>query len=587
MAVGLAGSGPAVEAVRAALADVDTAVTATDPARFGSVEFGVLVGGAGDGSFRAASVAAREGETPWLAVELGGVGGRRLEDVTAAVSGYAPGIACFECLRTRVDANTDAVTDREGDGSGRDATDAVDAADSVGAVDARFAGALAGRAGARLLSGDESPVLGGVLELPHAHRHLLSVPGCSCGSAPDRRVRRDHAERDAEGALARAERSLDPRVGVVHEAGEAESFPVPYYLATLAATTGFSDAAVPEHAAGVAADWNPAFVKALGEALERYAAAVYRTDGMTTGPAGDLRNAVPPSAFVTADSFATPDPSDPVAWVEGEDLHDGAEATLPAEFVVFPPPEARHRPSITTGLGLGSSGTGALLSGLYETIERDAAMLSWYSTYEPLGLDVEDDSFETLARRARSEDLETTTLLLTQDVDVPVVAACVHREGEWPRFAAGMDAGIDPAAAATGALEEAIQNWLELRGMGPEGARSEGNIGEYAGFPGPAREFVDPATTVPAESVGPADPPSGPGELDALLERLGDVGLRAFAARLTTRDLETLGFEAVRVLVPSAQPLFTGEAFFGQRAREIPRSLGFVPRLDREPHPFP
>jgi ribosomal protein S12 methylthiotransferase accessory factor len=590
MAVGLAGEGPAAEAVRAALADVDAAATATDPGRFTGVEFGVVVGTVGDGGFRTANVAAREGETPWVAVELGGVGGRGVEGVTAAVSGYAPGTACFECLRTRVAANADvASAGGAGEANATDGDGTGDAADERGtdATDARFAGALAGREVARLLSGGESPVLGGVLELPHARRHLLPVPGCDCGGAPDRRVRRDHAPREVEGALARAERALDPRVGIVHEAGEAESFPAPYYLATLAATTGFSDAAVPEHAAGVAADWNPAFVKALGESLERYAAAVYRTGAMATGPAGAVANAVPPSAFVTADSFAPPDPQEPIAWVEGEDLHDGSPAHLPAEFVVFPPPEARHRPSITTGLGLGSSGVGALLSGLYETIERDAAMLAWYSSYEPLGLEVESEGFETLARRARSEDLETTVLLLTQDVDVPVVAACVHREGEWPRFAAGMAADLDPERAATSALEEAVQNWLELRGMGPEGARAEGNIGEYAGFPEPVREFVDPATTVPAGSVGPVDPPTGTGELDAVLDRLDDANLRAFAARLTTRDLEELGFEAVRVLVPAAQPLFTGEAFFGERAREVPKSLGFEPRLEREPHPFP
>jgi ribosomal protein S12 methylthiotransferase accessory factor len=572
MAVGLAAGGPAGEAVRAALGDADAAVRSTDPGRFGSVEFGVLAAEVGDGAFRAANAAAGEGGTPWLAIELGGIGGTPVAEVTAAVSGYAPGTACFDCLRARVAANV---------GDGDDGHDPPDD------TDARFAGALAGRAAARLLSGGESPVLGGVLELPHARRHPLPVPGCSCGEEPDRTVRREYTERDVEGALSRAERALDPRVGIVREAGEAESFPTPYYLATLAATTGFSDAAVPEHAAGVAADWNLAFVKALGEALERYAAAVYRTDEMTTGPAGAVANAVPPAAFVTADSFAPPDPTEPLAWVEGEDLHDGSEAMLPAEFVVFPPPEARHRPSITTGLGLGSSGTGALLSGLYETVERDAAMLAWYSTYEPLGLEVEHGGFETLVRRARTEDLETTVRLLTQDVDVPVVAACVHRGGEWPRFAAGMAADLDPGRAATGALEEAIQNWLELGGMGREGARSEGNIGEYAGFPGPAREFVDPATTVPAGSVGPAEPPTGAAELDTLLARLENAGLRAFAARFTTRDLEDLGFEAVRVLVPSAQPLFTGEAFFGERARTVPESLGFEPRLDRDPHPFP
>ena len=574
MAVGLAGEGPAIEAVRTALSDVDVAVTGADPGRFGNVEFGVVIGEAGDGAFRTANAAARRGGTPWVGVELGGVGGRGMEGVNAAVSGYAPDTACFECLRARVAANADR-------------SDEATEVTTPDATDGRFAGALAGREAARLLTGGDSAVLGGLIEIPYSHHPVLPVPGCSCGSDPDRRVRRDHAERDVEGTLARAERALDPRTGIVHEAGEAESFPVPYYLATLAATTGFSDAVAPEHAAGVAADWNPAFMKALGEALERYAAAVYRTDAMQTGPAGAVANAVPPGAFVTADSFSPPDPREPIAWVEGEDLHDGSAASLPAEFVVFPPSETRHRPSITTGLGLGSSGTGALLSGLYETVERDAAMLAWYSTYEPLGLEVESEGFGTLARRARSEDLETTVLLLTQDVDVPVVAACVHRDGEWPRFAAGMAADLDPERAATGALEEAIQNWLELRGMGPEEARSEGNIAEYAEFPNPAREFVDPATTIPAESVGPANPPSGPETVDTLLGLLDEAGLRAFAARLTTRDLESLGFEAVRVLLPTAQPLFTGDPFFGERAREVPQSLGFEPRLEREPHPFP
>ena len=44
MSVGLAGEGPAVEAVRAALGDVDAALTTTEPGRFAAVDFGVLVG---------------------------------------------------------------------------------------------------------------------------------------------------------------------------------------------------------------------------------------------------------------------------------------------------------------------------------------------------------------------------------------------------------------------------------------------------------------------------------------------------------------------------------------------------------------
>jgi ribosomal protein S12 methylthiotransferase accessory factor len=451
---------------------------------------------------------------------------------------------------------------------------------------ARLAGTVAGREATRLLAGEESVVLGGVVEVPHAQRRVLPVPNCDCEGEHDRELPRGSVERTVEESLERAERALDPRVGPVTEVGEAESFPVPYYLATLSDTTGVSDAAAASNAAGVSTDWNAAFMKALGEGLERYCAGVYRESEFRRASADALDAAVPPSSFVLHPSYGDPDPGESIRWVRGEDLHDGVAAWLPAEFVTFPPPERRHRPAITTGLGLGNGGAGALLSGLYEVVERDAAMLSWYSTFDPLGLAVDDDGFDELVGRARAVNLDVSVVLVTADVDVPVVAAAVRRQ-EWPRFAAGSSASLDAAAAARGALAEALQNWMELRGMGPDEAAEEGAVGDFGMDPGPAASFFDPETTVPAGSVGPDDQPTGGAELAAVLERVADAGLDAYAARLTTRDVEALGFEAVRVLVPRAQPLFTGESYFGERAREVPASLGYEPRLDREFHPFP
>jgi ribosomal protein S12 methylthiotransferase accessory factor len=242
---------------------------------------------------------------------------------------------------------------------------------------------------------------------------------------------------------------------------------------------------------------------------------------------------------------------------------------------------------LTTGLGLGASSVGALLSGLYEVIERDASMIAWYSSYDPLGLQVEDEAFQTLAARAGSEGLAVQTLLLTQDVDVPVVAVAVHRN-EWPKLALGSAAHLDPEQAARGALEEAVQNWMELRSMGKEGAANAGGaIAEYAEMPDAGRDLVDVEQTIPAASVGPSEVPDGAAHLDALVERVTDAGGSAFATRTTTPDLETIGFEAVRVLVPEAQPLFLDEPFFGERARTVPADLGFEPRPDRPHHPFP
>jgi ribosomal protein S12 methylthiotransferase accessory factor len=560
--VGLLGDGAALAAVRGALEDTAATVTSVSPDDLGGADVAVAVGRVGDDAHLAANAAALETGTPLLVVELGGVGGEPVEGVDAAVSGTAPGTACFECLRGRV-----AAADPE--------TGAADCEDAT----ARFAGALAGRELATLVAGGESSVLGGVHEIPHADRRVLPLPTCDCGGPAADDLRRDHEPRSLEASIAAAEVAFDARVGPVTNVGEVESFPVPYYLAELAAAP-FADADVPGHAAGVAADWDPAFMKALGEALERYAGAVYREADLETDP----RSPVAPERFVQP---GTP-PESVEFWHAAEHLETGETVELPAELVVFPPPERAIRPPITTGLGLGHGGVDALLSGLYEVLERDAAMLSWYSTFEPLGLAVDDEGFRTLAARARSEDLETTALLLTQDVDVPVVAACVHREGEWPRFAAGMSAHLDPAAAARGALEEAVQNWLELRRMGPDGAAEQsGAIGPYAEFPEPARTFVDPGSTVPAASVGGESVPDGAAELGAVLERIADAGLDGYGARLTPRDVEGLGFEAVRAVVPGAQPLFTDDPYFGARAREVPEALGFEPRLDREHHPFP
>ncbi|WP_255195766.1 YcaO-like family protein [Halorarius litoreus] len=570
MHVGIVGGGVAADAVRAGVENAASRVSSVGPDAVGQVDLAVVVGPVGAPGFETANNAARQANTPWLAVELGGIGGHGLAEVEAAVSGFAPEQGCFDCLQTRVAATTEEPVEETPDDA-----------------DARFAGAIAARETVRLLAGDASPVLGGVIEIPHQQRRFLPVPGCGCDSSRDPSLDRTHTPRDLDAALSAAELALDPRVGVVTEVGEAESWPAPYYLATLADTSGFSDATASSAAAGVSPDWDAAFMKALGEGLERYAAGVYRTGDFERAVADELPAAVSPDTFVTSPRF-DPASDDPLFWTQGEHLGSGTTVHLPAEFVVFPPPNVRHRPAITTGLGLGNGGVEAILSGLYEVVERDAAMLAWYSTFEPLGLDVRGAGFETLTRRARSEDLSVTALLLTQDVDVPVVAACVHRDGDWPRFAAGMSADLDPVAAATGALEEALQNWMELRGMGRDGATEEsGAIGHHADFPDSTQQFVSPETIIPASSVGPDESFEGEAELAELVARVTDAGLDPYASRLTTRDLESLGFEAVRVVVPSAQPLFTDDAYFGERAERVPEELGFEPRLDREHHPFP
>ncbi|MXR51028.1 bacteriocin biosynthesis protein SagD [Halovenus sp. WSH3] len=562
MTVGIIGSGPAVVTVQAALVDADT--TRIDVDALGTTELAVVIGTAGDPVFAEANERALETETPWIAVELGGLGGIAVAD--ASVSCFEPGAGCYECLSGRVTANLDRQPDPR----------------TPETATGRFAGAIAGREAASALAGES--IGGQVITLPYEQRRLLPLPNCVCDPGDRGELDRSDGARDVEAALARAEQSLDDTIGIVQEVGEVESFPVPYYLAQSCETAGFSDASASREAAGVDPDWNAAFMKALGEGLERYCAGVYRGERLEHGAPESVEGAVPPSAFVCEHE---PDPAEPIEWVPGEELAGGDRRLLPAEFVYHPPPEHRYHPPVTTGLGLGNSTVEALLSGLYEVIERDAMMLAWHSSFEPLGLAVEDETYETMVRRADSEGYAVQTLLLTQDVDVPVVATAVTGD-EWPELAFGTAADLDVTAAAESALAEALQNWTELRGMGPEeAADAMGAIGRYASDPGPAAAFVDPETTVPASSVGPDSVPDGEAELDNVLDKLDDAGLDAYGARLTTRDVDQLGFEAVRAVVPAAQPLTFGESYFGERATTVPGQMGFEARLDAEHHPFP
>ncbi|OVE84182.1 YcaO-like family protein [Natronolimnobius baerhuensis] len=584
MDVHLVGDDPVYETVATALEDVDIGVVDAEPAELTDARFGVVSDVAGSETFLRANEAARAGGTPWVAVEIGGVGGHPLPGVDAAISGFAAGAGagCFECLRTRVGSTTDETA----------------AKPSADRSTARLAGALAGRECVRVFEGADDSIIGRVVELPHNRRRFLPVPGCDCdGDERDRRLERDDESLALDAAVEHAEAAIDDRVGIVTSIGEIHSFPVPYYLARSANTSGFSDATAPTEAAGVADDWNAALMKGVGESLERYCAGVYRESEFVHAREGDLENPVSPADFVRP-ADAEYDPKSEYPWVPGENLATGEAVHLPAAAVQFPQPGPSLVPAITTGLGLGSSTVDALISGLTEVIERDATMLAWYSSFEPLELTVENERFDVLERRARSEGLSVTPLLVTQDVDVPVVAVAVHRDpaggavdpdsSEWPAFAAGSAAGLDATEAASSALEEALQNWMELRDIGAANAANQsGSIGEYAMFPDTVQEFVDVDGTVPAASVGPDGEVTGQDALEALLERVTDAGLTPSAARITTRDVSAIGFEAVRVVIPEAQPLFTGEPFFGERAETVPDELGFEPRLERAFHPYP
>lgn len=576
MAVALLGEADRTEPVAAGLRAMDvevvpSSVDAVDPAALA-----VAVASPDTETVRRANDRLTD---TWAAVEFGGFGGVALEDVEGAIAGFGPEGPCYRCLGLRVAAST---------------PEAAEPPDAVPAMTARYAGAVAGW----LLGGEgnRDGLVGTVHQLDGRRRRLLPVPGCDCHSEVDRsEILFAHRERPLETVLDAMERGLDEHTGIVTEVGERASHPAPYYLATLAETEGFSDVSAAGMAAGVDLDWSAAFVRAMGEALERYCAGAYRVEGLPESP---------PGSPVALERFALADESaDPTGrWWPARSLA-GESVALPAEAVTFPTPPGSDVTAITTGLGLGSSLVEATLRGLLETVERDACMLAWYSTFDPVALETDDDPIATWRRRVRGEGLEVSLRLVTQDVDVPVVTGVVHRRGregeplveapgvgpdDWPSFAVGSAAALDPVEAAERAIAEAVQNWMELEAMGRERADAEqGNIATFGGFPRAARSLLAFEHRVAADRIAPEGIPAGTAAVETVADHLHAADMEAYVARTTTRDVARLGLEAVRVVIPEAQPLVHDGEPVSDRLRTVPRDLGFRPRLDRGPHPYP
>jgi ribosomal protein S12 methylthiotransferase accessory factor len=377
-------------------------------------------------------------------------------------------------------------------------------------------------------------------------------------------------------AISAAERAVDPVVGIIEAVGEEASTPLPYYLAQLSAHPMSHAGDRGRLAAGVDPDWDRAYMRALGEALERYAASVYDPDALQEAPP----EAITPA--VSLDALVRPSDAMPgvLPWVRGLDLQTRRPTAVPAGLVYHPPPGPPLRPPITTGLALARSRKAAIHSGLLEVLERDAVMRMWYGEAAVHRVTVESATMQALTARLRAADLSVACWATPTDVGVPVCVAAVHRTTDYPYCAFGSAAAVEPHDAAMHAVTEATQNWMELDAMGPEAsADTYEGVARYAADPRPAFEFLPgSATAAPLEAVLAV----APDDLDPLVDRLAQEELTAVAVSVTTGDLRALGFEAVRVVIPAAQPLFVRDPYFGDRVSSDAAAIHA-----RRPHPFP
>lgn len=376
---------------------------------------------------------------------------------------------------------------------------------------------------------------------------------------------------------------------------------------------------------GVGTSRADARAAAVGELLERYAAS-WTPPGSPVATASELgREAVDPGRFalfapeqhaLDGFPFAPFTSQTRTRWLRGFRLPDGEPVWLPAQLVLLAQELVEGEPPLddqsSSGLACGQSLEEAVLTGLFEVLERDAFLLVWLHRLSLPLVDWRGDrELDRLARRALDPvRVRYQVVDLSGFWHVPTMLAVVQgRPGDGAALGVGAACAATARDALVKALGEAfcVRTWLlYLREQGT--ARSSGDPDEVRDFTdhvlfyahdGPSRRasFLWSSATRRDLTVLPGLSGSTPlDQIEELCRRLAARHLTAYAVDVTSPDVAAGGLRVARVVVPGLVSMDVDHRrrhLGGARVLHGPAEAGLGPdrdsiaQLNQDPHPFP
>jgi ribosomal protein S12 methylthiotransferase accessory factor len=355
---------------------------------------------------------------------------------------------------------------------------------------------------------------------------------------------------------------------------------------------------------------------AASEALERYAGLAADDRLAIVAPAADVGDDALDLASVPRCSTAElrrpgcpvrpPAVGEPIRWVPGTDLLSGKDTLLPGVMVYLRPPRLPGENfwlPISTGCAGHFSLRAAVLGALLEVIERDAIALTWLlrAPLPRLPDDCLSDTSRELADWCRRRGVVTHLFDATTDLGVPVVY-CVQLADHAPAGAqlVGCACDWDVRAAAEHAIMETMAIRFGIQTLARRPRR-------YADFTSVAHGAALMAARARRRVFGfllddleeraysrpvPPRADSAAWGLSTVLGRIAALGMSAYAADISTREMRDTGYAAVRVIVPELQPM-SGRPLVQYRAHPrltragaLPAALPGTPRR-LNPYPQP
>lgn len=419
------------------------------------------------------------------------------------------------------------------------------------------------------------------------------------------------------------------RFGIVTRLREIEHRPENASIHVINAFSGAIEKLVtggsPVVGSGANIDHDAALRAAIGEVLERYSAKWVPQEARVIASYKELEEAAShPSGFALFHPTQHRDPDFPfvqfnedtsVAWVRGIELATGAPAWVPSQLIYLHhdlgSAEARVSYSTSSGLSCALSYEDAMLRALLEAIERDAAMLTWYTQYTPPRIDISGDPrlSEIERQHFAVNGVHHVALDLSVFHGLSVVMVLVEDDDPASGVAAfGAACAIDARAAWLKAITEAYHTrmWaLELKKtrtrpvVSPQDVRGlEDHVSFYTvAEHGRILNFLRGGTPVISIDRMPSFRMRSPRDAAAFVARmLRSAAISAYAVDVTAPDVREAGFHVARVLCPELCRLdvsYGTRYLGGDRLYTVSRDLGLSSRrlcpddLNPYPHPFP
>lgn len=375
---------------------------------------------------------------------------------------------------------------------------------------------------------------------------------------------------------------------------------------------------------GASTDKNGAIWAAIGESLERYCSAII-PENLILCSYNDLKEkAVHPKRFQFYSNEQYTSVGFPferftettcVTWVEAAELATGDLKYVPASTVYLPyfakkKGESNIWAPVSTGLACASTPSQAVLSGLYEVIERDAFMLFWLLGRNVKKLDWEsNNNLSNFIYKYFRYSIDYIHLLdITSDVNVPTVLGIYHKPGEGLLVSAATRSTF--LEASKKALLELAQGRITWRKTFEEYARISSNVQSYNNirtFEDHVQLFTNPkmVSEVPFifsdESISldclQSTINSNLSQVGDLSTYLKEIGYQCYCINLTVDEVNETRTCVYRSLIPGLIEISNDHVwqrlgenriinyYESMRGREF---FNYTPDyLNPVPHPFP